>query len=154
MLALQRPPKPVVCSCDPEITGADSWVPGGLPTLPFQEGTQDGVAGCIWLRGAINSQRGSSLFVAEVVVVVVLVVLAVAVCCDCCCFDGRLWLLISGAGGCFTSYTRTQENFLVGVVATLQLCSRCSTSSAGTMEELTQQCSSVTVLTVVVVCGC
>jgi hypothetical protein len=39
-------------------------------------------------------------------------------------------------------------------VATLQLCSKCSTSSAGTMEELTQRCSSVTVLTVVVVCGC
>jgi hypothetical protein len=47
MLALQRPPKPVVRSCDPEITGADSWVPGGLPTLPFQEGTQDGVAACM-----------------------------------------------------------------------------------------------------------
>jgi hypothetical protein len=116
------------------------------------------VAGCIWLRGAINSQRGSSLFVAEavdvVVVVIILVVLAVAVVVIVVVLMGDCGCLFRGQADVSLLTPVHKKNFLVGVVATLQLCSRCSTSSAGTMEELTQQCSSVTVLTVVVVCGC
>ena len=77
MLALQRPPKPVVRSCDPEITGADSWVPDGLPTLPFQGRRYSGWSGCISVRGAINSQRASALV--DVVVVLVLAVAVVAI---------------------------------------------------------------------------
>jgi hypothetical protein len=135
MLALQCPLKPVVYSCDPEITGADSWVPGGLPTLPFQEGTQDGVAGCIWLRGAMNSQRGSSLFVAEVVVVVVLVVLAVAAVVIVVVLMGDCGCVFRGQVDVSLLTPVHNLNFLVGVVATLQLCSQNrtpQTSSAST----------------------
>ena len=102
MLALQRPPKPVARSCDPEITGADSWVPEGLPTLPFSGRRYSGWSGCISVRGAINSQRGSA--VVDVVVVLVLAVAVVAV-----VAVVAIVVVLMGAGGCCTSYTCTQD---------------------------------------------
>jgi hypothetical protein len=117
-------------------------VPGGLPTLrPFQEGTQDGVAGCIWLRGAIKSQRGSSLFVGEVVVVVVVVVLAVAVVVIVVVLMGDCGCLFRGQADVSLLTPVHKKNFLIGVVATLQL-----------VVDVVQVVQ--TVLTVVVVCGC
>ena len=99
MLALQRPPKPVVRSCDPESQGLTLGCQMGCQRFLFKaEGTQDGVV--------VFEQEGQSIHN---------VVLRLSMSLSFLSWplrplrSLRLLLLISGAGGCFTSYTLTQD---------------------------------------------